>query len=699
MKSLLIKLKNINWKNSGVYLIKAGPRMIKYLYVFGSFFFLLIFFAIGKIFNAIRRIPLLGKLLSPIYSIWMKSPQRIYEKIAGKFEKIGNSEIKRSYLISMAYKNLMVKKARSLVTIIGMSAGVGVIVLLLSLGYGIERLVISKVASLDELKIVDVSTGSNTALRLNSKILKSIKAMEKVTEVIPLTSVVGRVTYNNAKTDVVVYGAPNKYLELLKIKIKNGKLFDNNDTLGYSGQSVAGAETEVMKGEYGKAVNDKKVHFNINPEKAEIAWSDCDRSSQILGFVPRIEGGYEGQEFWGSTYYVKGSERADGFDKKINSYVAKWIKAQVPVFYKIADDSLKPVLDDEGMQKWTTACLEETNASIDKVENAMTKAVLGVATSSADLTSLDSSTNDSLDSTTAFSAVVVGSDSAGMEMVELKATAAADMSPKTLTFTSTPSRKALITTGMLALLNIPEKNAVGNKFKVQFIISNSLSSKLNSKAVTSETEYSILGLVDDLDNQYFFIPLGDLSKLNLDNYSQTKVVLSDTSKMTSLRKKIENLGFKTNSTADTVSQIESIFANIRFVLALLGLVALAVASLGMFNTLTVSLLERTREIGGMKTMGMISEEVKDLFLAEAMIMGLSGGVGGLILGFVAGKLISLAISFVALSKGQGFMNLTYVPPFLTIFILIMSFFVGMVTGLYPARRARKISALNALRYE
>ena len=155
----------------------------------------------------------------------------------------------------------------------------------------------------------------------------------------------------------------------------------------------------------------------------------------------------------------------------------------------------------------------------------------------------------------------------------------------------------------------------------------------------------------------------------------------------------------TTSTVDTVAQIESLFANLRIVLGLLGMVALGVASLGMFNTLTVSLLERTREIGGMKTMGMVSEEVQDLFLAEAMIMGLSGGLGGLILGYLIGNGLSFLVSTIAIVKGQGYLELTYVPPQFVLFIIVSSFIVGLVTGLYPAQRAKKISALNALRYE
>jgi len=129
-------------------------------------------------------------------------------------------------------------------------------------------------------------------------------------------------------------------------------------------------------------------------------------------------------------------------------------------------------------------------------------------------------------------------------------------------------------------------------------------------------------------SSYLYIPFSDLYKLAISNISQLKVVLNEKNNLSKVKKEIETMGFKTLSVVDTIKQIETIFANVRLVLALLGFVALLVAVLGMFDTLTVPLLERTREIGGMKVMGLVSYEIEDLFLAEAMIMGLSGGFGG-----------------------------------------------------------------------
>ena len=80
-------------------------------------------------------------------------------------------------------------------------------------------------------------------------------------------------------------------------------------------------------------------------------------------------------------------------------------------------------------------------------------------------------------------------------------------------------------------------------------------------------------------------------------------------------------------------------------------------------------------------------------------MGFAGGIGGLMMGILAGKLSSYAVSIVAIAQGVGYLELTYVPWSLILFIVISSFIVGLITGLYPSFRAKKISALNALRYE
>ena len=208
-----------------------------------------------------------------------------------------------------------------------------------------------------------------------------------------------------------------------------------------------------------------------------------------------------------------------------------------------------------------------------------------------------------------------------------------------------------------------------------------------------------MAVIPEDKSPIFYVPFIDLRGLGIEYYSQVKITANNQEVLSDVRKQVEGMGYVTTSVADTVTQINSFFASARIILGLLGMVALGVAALGMFNTLTVSLLERTREVGLMKAIGMKSVEVQELFLTESMVMAFFGGILGLLVGLIGGKALGAGLSLLSLFKGAGTIDVSYIPPAFIVAILIFSLIVGIVTGIYPARRATSISALNALRYE
>lgn len=705
-------------KNTVVYTKKASVVTVLFL----SFFVLLIMYFIDVIFKFFESLPIAGRLFRKLRVIWKKTGGRYTPRLVNFMEKLRPFEVKRSYLIYLAFENLRVKKSRSLVTIAGMSFGVGVIVLLLSLGYGIERLVISRVASLQDLKVIDVSTGGNTAVRLTRDAIQKFEKLAKVQQSIPFVSIVGRITFNKATTDVLVYSAPNEYFSFINAKLEKGVFFKNNSlTLGSGKGEVAGASTEYLPARFGESMNGSRASFNINPGETASVWDTCSTGGTLLGFTARIDGGYSGTEIWGSEYYPFEDEGKAGYDEKQKQYLGKWIKGTVALYMRGPDDVLRPEFDEHGVQKWVDGCIRMKYVQVQK--RYALREVLGISTTAGNVLAETDSTissasdsgsiasavaadvaagiSDATDSASfAYDANVIGSNSAGLELVDLTSQDQQKKAEtKTISFKGGNSGEAIVSTGLLSLLGISPSNALSSTFNTSFIIGKSQIPELDGKAQSQTADYKIVGVIDDPDTQYFYIPLSDVENLGISNFSQAKIVLAFQDQMSKARKQIEDIGFRTASTADTVTQIESLFANLRILLGLLGMVALGVASLGMFNTLTVSLLERTREIGGMKTIGMVTDEVQELLLSEAMIMGLSGGIGGLILGYLAGFFLSSLISIYSIANGGGYISLTYIPPFLIIFILVSSFIVGVITGLYPAMRARKVSALNALRYE
>ncbi len=695
-------LTKVFWLNLIRSLRKNIPIIVRELLLFSAFFLLTLIFLINKGFTFFARMPL-RKIFNKILPFWEKT---VGNKIAGFIEKIdkfvSEDGIKRSYLISLAFSNMRLKKTRSVITIGGMAVGIGAIVFLVSLGYGLEKMVISRVARLEELKMADVSPGESTALRINKDTLQKIKEISSVEDVAPSISVVGRVNFKAAAADILAYAVPKNYFEYLQLEPMKGKLLENNETQlsGVNRGEVAGASHSLEKGSYGQEITGNLVHFNIEPEEAVLVWSEPIISSEALGFTRRIEGGLWGAEYWGGSYYDEDGSGRQAYDSQERFFLGSWLRAKVPLYQRSTEGKITPVFDENNHMLWTWGWL--INRKIQIIEETGQGKVLGdfdngqvAGTSSAEINTTVATAAASL----SLDAVVISTDSSGIEWVEIKGGVAAKQNAERINFEEPPLGEAVISSAMLKMFNLEAVQAIGQKFKVSFVLVKSLMPQVEGKVFSEEVEYQIKGIVEDENTAYFYIPFVDLLKVGVSNYSQLKVVAENQNALAAVRKTIETMGYRTSSTVDTVVQIESLFRNVRFLLGFLGMVALAVAILGMFNTLTVSLLERTREIGGMKAMGMISKEVRDMLLAEAIIMGLSGGFLGLLLGFLGGKLLSLALSSFAVIQGQGFLNLTYIPSFFVIFILVASFAVGILTGIYPAKRATKISALNALRYE
>jgi ABC-type antimicrobial peptide transport system permease subunit len=691
--------KNITNPKFWVGLFLSILRLAVTTYLFMAFFVVLIIIFSATIFNALKRVPLLGFVIMKIEGfIWTNKLDRIYMKILRFLESSRQTEVSRTYIIGLAIRNLLSKKTRTFITILGMAVGVGIIVFLLSLGYGIERLVVGKVASLDELRIIDVTVGDNTALHLNNSIIEKITNLPKAQKVAPLISTVGKVAFNQANTDMIVYAASNDFINLAKIKLVKGTLFTAGEDKNSSGAAarVKGATDSLMPAREGTPFEQALINFNVFPDAVVEVWKTCSINSEILGYLDRYEGGFQGQKYWGGTYSPHNQNGRVGYDKNSGKELGVWVKASIPLYNKLPDGALQPTLNTAGQQIWADGCVEMPKLQIFDSPDFGT--VLGVSTSVASESAALSNGSQATDSAM-YREVTTTPNSGGLEVVELTASSSAKRATQTLNFEHGPSSEAVVSSAMLNLLSIRPDKALGTTFRVSFVINQSLKPEINGKAITKEAEYKVIGVTDDVSATYFYVPIIDMKNLGITNYSQLKVVVADKDSVSPARKGIETLGLRTASTNDTVSQIEDLFANLRILLGLLGMVALAVASLGMFNTLTVSLLERTREIGGMKVMGMVSSEVQDLFLAEAMIMGLSGGIVGIILGFLVGNFLSFFISFYSIAAGQGYLNLTYIPGFLVAFIIVSSFIVGLFTGFYPAQRAKKISALNALRYE
>ena len=216
--------------------------------------------------------------------------------------------------------------------------------------------------------------------------------------------------------------------------------------------------------------------------------------------------------------------------------------------------------------------------------------------------------------------------------------------------------------------------------------------------VESDKTYKIVGVVDSQDN-VVYINSASLDNLNINQYNQLKVKTHSTSEMAIIRDTILGYGLLVSSLSDTVDQANQIFSIVQIVLMLFGIIALVVSAIGMFNTMTITLLERTEEIGIMKSIGASDISISMMFFMESAIMGFLGGCAGITIGWLGGLGFNAIINFIAARFGGESVSLFYSPMWFVLSILAFSAIVGFLTGFVPARRASKIDPLDALRYK
>jgi ABC-type antimicrobial peptide transport system permease subunit len=422
--------------------------------------------------------------------------------------------MKFGYLVYLAISNLRMRKLRSFLTIGGMAIGIGAIVFLVSLGFGLQAIIVNRITNVAAITVLDVSVGTSTILKINEDSLINFRALPNVISVSSSISQSGQVLKGETVTDIALYGVQAQFLTIEGVITSFGTTYTTDD----------------------------------------------EQSAIVSSTAAELLGAKSAQDLIGQTV------------------------------------TIKIVLPDTG-----------------PVEQERT----------------------------------------------------------------------LVNTNASANINATTINT-----------NTSSSSSLNTKDV----EVKVVGIIPS-DNSIAYMPLKIFTDAGITNFNLARVKLNTRDNLAAARTAIEAQGYQVDSIADTVGQIDRIFLIFQIVMFIFGLIAILIASLGAFNTLTVSLLERTREIGIMKSLGTTSRHIYVLFLSESLLIGTLGGISGLILGVGLGELVNFIINRLAAKLGGQAVDLFAIPLAFLFIIAGVIILVGLFTGIYPARRAAKINALDALRYE
>jgi putative ABC transport system permease protein len=203
-----------------------------------------------------------------------------------------------------------------------------------------------------------------------------------------------------------------------------------------------------------------------------------------------------------------------------------------------------------------------------------------------------------------------------------------------------------------------------------------------------------IGIDSISDPQSFLRQLSDKR-----TYATVTVKVKSPQDTEEVEKKIKEMGFGAFSIADALQQQKRAFVLLDLLLGLVGSIALTVASLGIVNTMVMSILERTREIGIMKAIGGSDEDVRRIFLVEASLIGLMGGLSGNLLGWGVGRIINFGANLYMQRQGVPAANLFLIPWWLFAGGIAFALAVSLFAGSFPALRAAKLDPIQALRHD
>lgn len=234
-----------------------------------------------------------------------------------------------------------------------------------------------------------------------------------------------------------------------------------------------------------------------------------------------------------------------------------------------------------------------------------------------------------------------------------------------------------------------------------------------------ETKVKIIGIIDER----FYQPSVVISKdtmesiknfnegtsIPLNDRGVDKILLTvdDTSDVVSMTEYVENeLGYRADSVKNVAKTIENIFKYFRLGLAIIGIIVIIIASLGVINTMLMSVMERNKSIGIMKATGASRRDIRNIFMAESFTIGLIGGIMGFLFSVInilllKGFITSIMISYLNITDSDVMIlsESLKINGFVTIVTIIFGILLTILAGLYPSIKASKLDPIESIRHE
>ncbi|WP_256758922.1 ABC transporter permease [Cohnella sp. WQ 127256] len=229
-------------------------------------------------------------------------------------------------------------------------------------------------------------------------------------------------------------------------------------------------------------------------------------------------------------------------------------------------------------------------------------------------------------------------------------------------------------------------------------VGNEILTEIESFTQTQWGEKRILADKENKDNPAGYEPLGLQDPRQ---YREVQAIADGANHVKAIAEEIRVQGYYSHSIADELEQVNLVFLIMKIGLLFVGTIAVLIASIGIFNTMTMAVTERAQDIGIMKAIGAHPSAIRRIFLIESSMIGLLGAAIGTIVAYIISIAVNAGLPLII----EGFMDekvpqdfiFSWIPPYLAIISCLISLAVALLSGSRPAKRATRIDVLRALR--
>lgn len=255
------------------------------------------------------------------------------------------------------------------------------------------------------------------------------------------------------------------------------------------------------------------------------------------------------------------------------------------------------------------------------------------------------------------------------------------------------ANEAVISAALASAFNSNKESVLGKEITIKIIKDNGEGFDYQPKTLNLK----VIGIDNNETTNMVYAPIDKIYTIgNLDRYSNLKVKATTRKDVDLVNEQIKKMGYQVTTIKDLIDQIDKIFLLVEIILGLVGGIGLLVSSLGIINTMTISLLERTHEIGIMKAIGATGSDIKKLFLFESALIGFFGGLIGVGVAIIFGSTFNFILNLFQRSSGQH-LDVFVTPVNFSLIMIASAVLIAMFAGIYPTSRAQRLVPIDALR--